>query len=111
MNADPKRVVAWVVILTVPVVAVAALTGLLLFLPADVLLEITVKHFPAVVGLPLAALLAAFIVVALHHAAGPLKFEGLGFKFEGGAGEVILWVICFLAIAAAIRLLWSVEGS
>lgn len=109
MNADPKRVIAWVLVLTVPVAAVVVLSGLLVFLPPGVLLEIATKHFAAVVGLPFAALLSAFIVVALHHAAGPLKFEGLGFKFEGGAGEVILWVVCFLAIAGAIRLLWSVD--
>lgn len=43
--------------------------------------------------------MAAFIVAALRHSKGP-------FKFEGAAGQVILWVVCFLSIAAAIRLLW-----
>ena len=109
MNADPKRVVAWVLIFTVPVSAAAVLAGFLLVLPLEPLQQIATRHFAAVVGLPLAALLAAFVVVALRHTAGPMKFEGFGFKFEGGAGQVILWVICFLAIAAAIRLLWSVE--
>ncbi len=107
MNADPKRVTAWVLTLTVPVAAAVVLGGFFIFLPFDTLVQIATQHFAAVVGLPLGALLAAFIVVALRHTEGPIKFEGLGFKFEGGAGQVILWVICFLAIAAAIRLLWS----
>ena len=107
MNADPKRVITWVLVVTVPSAAAVVLAGFLLLLPIDTMSEIAAQHFAAVVGLPLAALLAAFIVVALRHTAGPMKFEGLGFKFEGGAGQVILWVVCFLAIAAGIRLLWT----
>lgn len=107
MNADPKRIATWVLTLTVPVTAAVVLAGFLFVLPFDSLVQIVTRHFAAVVGLPLAALLAAFIVVALRHTAGPIKFEGLGFKFEGGAGQVILWVICFLAIALGIRVLWS----
>jgi uncharacterized membrane protein YjgN (DUF898 family) len=98
-----------VLVFTVPLAAVAVLAGFFLFIPFEMLLQITARHFAAVVGLALAALLAAFVVVALRHTSGPMKFEGLGFKFEGGAGQVVLWVFCFLAIAAAIRLLWGAE--
>lgn len=108
MNADPKKVIAWVLALCVPVAATLILAGFITFIPLETLISITEEHFPAVVGLPLAALLAAFIVVALEQTSGPMKFEGLGFKFDGSAGQVILWVFCFLAIAAAIRLLWTV---
>src|SRR5262245_22999957 len=106
-GGDPRRVIAWVLIVTVPVAAGAILAGLLTLLPVETLQQITTDHFAAVVGLPLAALLAAFVVVALRHTGGPLKFEAFGFKFEGGAGQVILWVICFLAITAAIRVVWN----
>jgi len=68
--------------------------------------EIVKDHFSAVVGLPVAALVAAFIVVGLRHSEGPIKFEGFGMKFEGASGQVILWVITFLSISAAIKLLW-----
>jgi hypothetical protein len=64
------------------------------------------EHFAATIGLPMAALLAAFIVVAHRNPEGPVKFEGLGMKFVGASGQVSLWVVCFLSIAAAIRLLW-----
>lgn len=107
MNANPKEVMTWVLVVAVPVGAAVVLAGLLHFMSNEALTEIVKAHFPAVVGLPLAAIFAAFIVVALQQTAGPVKFEGLGFKFEGSAGQVVLWVFCFLAIAVAIRLLWS----
>lgn len=93
--------------IVVPIAAATIFAGLLTLMPPGDLLSIVTQHFAAVFGLPFAALLAAFIVVALRHAEGPLKFEGLGFKFEGGSGEVVLWVLCFLAIATALRLLWG----
>lgn len=107
MNADPKRIIAWVLILAVPICATTVLAGFLTFIPFDTLVQIATQHFAAVVGLPLAALLAAFIVVALQQTSGPMKFEGLGFKFDGSSGQVILWLFCFLSIAVAIRLLWG----
>jgi hypothetical protein len=68
--------------------------------------DILIGKFQVVVGLPAAAI-AAFVVVAfLRQTAGPIEFEGFGFKFRGAAGQVILWLICFLAIAAAIKWLW-----
>ena len=70
--------------------------------------KIVEEHFAATIGLPMAALLAAFIVVSLRYSDGPIRFEGLGFKFEGASGQLVLWVFVFLAIAGAIRLLWGV---
>jgi hypothetical protein len=93
-------------ILIVPVVAVVAVTGLLNLIEPGLMREVVKEHFAAIVGLPRAALLSAFIVVGLRHSEGPIKFEGLGMKFEGASGQVILWVICFLSIAAAIKLVW-----
>ena len=67
--------------------------------------EILTK-FAAVIGLPGAAAVAFVLVVFLRQTDGPIEFEGLGFKFSGAAGQVIMWVICFLAIAGAIKLLY-----
>jgi len=106
VKADPKNIITWVLILIVPVVAVVAVTGLLNYMEPGLMKEIVKDHFAAVVGLPMSALLSAFIVVGLRHTEGSIKFEGLGMKFEGASGQVILWVICFLSIAAAIKLLW-----
>ena len=64
------------------------------------------KHFAAVIGLPSAALAALFVVAILEVTTGTIEFEGFGFKFRGASGPIILWVICFLSIAASIKLLW-----
>src|SRR5438552_10174542 len=64
------------------------------------------KHTAASVGLPLAALAALCLVVLLEIYSGDIEFEGFGFKFKGASGPVILWVLCFLSMVAAIRALW-----
>jgi hypothetical protein len=68
--------------------------------------DVIAGHIPVVVGLPIGATLAFVIVSFLRQVDGPIEFEGLGFKFKGAAGQVIMWVICFLAIAAAIHWCW-----
>jgi hypothetical protein len=68
--------------------------------------EILQKHYQAVIGLPAAAAVAFIIVVFLRQTEGPIEFEGLGFKLNGAAGQVVMWVICFLALAGAIKLVW-----
>ena len=107
MTADPKNIVTWVLALVVPVATAVVLAGFLTLIPYEDLLEISKSHFAAIVGLPVSAVFAAFLVVVLQQTSGPVKFEGLGFKFEGTSGQVVLWVLCFLAIAGAIKLLWN----
>lgn len=70
------------------------------------LFRIALDHFAATVGLPSAALAALCIVIFLESTGGAIEFEGLGFKFRGASGPIVLWVFCFLAIAGAIKLLW-----
>ncbi|MEZ5635967.1 MAG: hypothetical protein R3E92_02415 [Burkholderiaceae bacterium] len=106
MSADPKTVITWVLVLVVPFAATAILAGFLTRIPYDVQLQIVQDHFAAIVGLPVAAIFSAFLVVVLQQTSGPVRFEGLGFKFEGTSGQVVLWVFCFLAITVAIKLLW-----
>jgi hypothetical protein len=65
------------------------------------------EHFAAIIGLPGAAAAAFVLVVFLRQTEGPIEFEGLGFKLKGAAGQILMWVICFLAIAGAIKLLWQ----
>ena len=108
MNADPKNIITWILIIIVPIVAVTLVGGFFRYTTPGFFVEIVKSHFAATIGLPMAALLAAFIVVGLRHSDGPIKFEGLGFKFEGSSGQVVLWVFCFLSITAAIRLVWNI---
>jgi uncharacterized membrane protein len=97
----------------VAVVAVAFLASVFVYYAArDMaqaapwMVEAVREHFAAVIGLPAAALGALCLVLVLEVKSGPIEFEGFGFKFRGASGEIILWVICFLATAAAINLLW-----
>jgi hypothetical protein len=69
---------------------------------------VSVRHFPVVVGLPLAGVAALFIVIVCKIVSGEkLSFSVFGFKFEGASGPVVLWVLCFLAITLAIFMLWD----
>lgn len=107
MTADPKRIIIWVLALVVPIATAVVLTGFLTLIPYEVLLEIVKMHFAAIVGLPVSAVFSVFLVVVLQQTSGPVKFEGLGLKFEGTSGQVVLWIFCFLAIAVAMKLLWN----
>ena len=71
--------------------------------------DLVLTHYPTVVGLPSAAAAALFVVLVLKAAAGPIEFEALGFKFKGASGPVVLWVMCFLAIVLAIRVVWNLK--
>jgi hypothetical protein len=63
-------------------------------------------RFPAVVGLPFAAALSLVLVIVLRSTSGPIEFEAFGLKFKGAAGPIIFWVITFLSVSAAIKMLW-----
>ena len=69
-------------------------------------LEIAREHFAATVGLPAAALAALFVVLFLEVKSGRMEFELWGMKFKGASGEAVMFVIVFLAIALAIKVLW-----
>lgn len=72
--------------------------------------NVAFEHFPATVGLPAAAA-GAFVICALFRTAeGKIRFAALGLRFEGASGPIIMWVLCFLAIAVAIRILWPLKG-
>jgi hypothetical protein len=71
-----------------------------------VITQIVRDNFTVIIGLPF-AFIAAFIVVALfRQGTGPVEFGGFGLNFKGSAGEVILWIFCFMAITGAIHILW-----
>ncbi len=102
-----------------PLVATLVLIGLAIvgstfvyFLALDMayaqpwVMDVLKEHTAAVLGLPLAAIAAFALVLVLETKSGRIEFEGFGFKFCGASGEVILWVICYLAIVSSIKLLW-----
>jgi hypothetical protein len=92
----------------VGLIATAALFVLLWLNRFDeVLTRLVLRNFPVIIGLPF-AFIASFVVVALfRQGEAPVEFKGFGFEFKGAAGEVFLWLLCFLGIASAIKMLWK----
>lgn len=68
--------------------------------------EVVKQHFAATIGLPSAALAALLLVVILEVHHGKVEVKGWGMEFKGAGGPIIMWIMSFSAIAAAIRLLW-----
>jgi len=65
------------------------------------------QHFPAIIGIPF-SFLSAFIVVALfRQGESMLDFNAFGMKMRGATGEILLWLLCFVAISGSISLLWK----
>ncbi len=113
MYSDRERHVFRRIVAIMALVATTMVGGVFVFfLARDIanaepwMMEVFRTHPGAVLGLPLAALAAICIVLFLEAKSGLIEFEGFGFKFRGASGEIILWVICFLAIVAAIKALW-----
>lgn len=68
--------------------------------------QLAKEHFAATIGLPSAALAALLLVTLLEMNAGRVEVKALGFELKGAGGPILMWVICFLAITAAIKTLW-----
>ena len=77
--------------------------------PPNWIPQIVQEHFVAIVGIPIVALIAMCVVILLRYSAGPIEFSALGFAFRGAAGQVVFWIFCFLALIAALRLLWPLR--
>jgi hypothetical protein len=64
------------------------------------------EHFAATMGLAGASMVSFAIVVFLRQTEGPIELEGLGMKFKGAAGQVVLWAFCIIVFALCAKLLW-----
>jgi hypothetical protein len=68
--------------------------------------DVELRHFGAVIGLPVAAL-GAFVLIALFRTVeGQIKGKLWKFEFEGAAGPIIMWIFCFLAMVVALKVMW-----
>ncbi len=75
--------------------------------PKNWFLQMVQQHPASTIGIGISAISAFFIVAVLELTAGAVQFEALGFKFHGAAGQVVLWVLCFLTMVFATWLLWD----
>ena len=74
--------------------------------PNSWVVDLVQKHFAALICVPMAALMSMCVVILLRYTAGPIEFKVPGFEFKGASGQVVLWIVCFLAIVTAIKLVW-----
>ena len=70
------------------------------------IIEVYKQHFLATFGLPFAAIAAVFLIILFKHSEGPIKFKAIGLEFEGASGEIIMWVIVFVAEVLCLKLVW-----
>ena len=70
--------------------------------------QILEDHFAALLGVPMAALMAMCVIVLLRFTAGSIQISGPKdyLTFSGSASEIVFWIFCFLTIVFAIYLLW-----
>jgi hypothetical protein len=64
------------------------------------------QHGPVVIGIPIAAVAALFLVSLTRALDGPMSFDLFGVKSEGAAATCIIWAILFLVISLTLRALW-----
>jgi hypothetical protein len=70
------------------------------------LVDLARNHYAAVIGLPFAAFGALGVVILVELSDGQVEINTGWFSFKGTAGYAVLWLVCFLGIAVALKLLW-----
>ena len=73
----------------------------------DAIREIVTKQIRVFVLFPAGGLFAVLIVALFQQAAGPIRLEAPGVKFEGASGPIIFWILCLLVIIYGINQLWD----
>ena len=76
-----------------------------LFSPQCVQFELVSKHYIIIIGMPISAMAAGAMVTLLRSVDGPIKFKFIGFEFEGAAGQIVMFVLVFLAFVLAFSTL------
>jgi len=106
-RTTPQKLLPWILLVFVSSVALLFPFFAMYADINEVFLDLYKKNFIVIIGLPLGALASLFIVVFLEQSQGPIEFEGLGFKFKGASGPVVLWVLCYLAFTVSFKILWN----
>ncbi len=75
-------------------------------LDGAVLAGLVSRHGPAVIGVPLAAVVATGLIGGLRAIDGKLRITLLGLEAEGAGAALLGWIAVFLAIILAVRALW-----
>jgi hypothetical protein len=110
-STTQRTVLIWLqtIVLGIVMVVLAVVWLYLFYQHFDVVTEQFKQHFAGVAGLPAIGMGALVLVLTLRHTEGPIKFEGLGFKFEGAAAPLVFWIMAFLAMCLGAKLLWDLQ--
>ena len=101
------RVLQIIVSLAVALFAIGYIYEIWIFGTAGYFDSILKEHFLASVGIPLSAVAAASIVSVFEFNSGsPISFKFFDNEFSASAGQITLWIPCFLAFIVALKLLW-----
>ena len=98
-----------VILLVVTGTVWSAVVILISFTKDDTIVDLGYKHFPTLLGLPAATAAALVIVFVTRAIAGQMSVQFFGLKFQGAAGESIIWILCFLAMVYGIQVTWKLQ--
>lgn len=77
---------------------------------SDWQIQILREHYAAIVGLPSAAAGAFVMVTLFRQVSGTIRISFGGLSLEGASGPILLWVVCFIAMALAIKMIWPLRS-
>jgi hypothetical protein len=101
-----RFVIGWSFVIVFLLLAIAGLGWWLIAdWNAPYLLKKLDDQFNVLIGIPASAVSALLLVIFLRTTNGPIEFEVFGFKFKGASGPIVMWVLVFLSIVAAIKVL------
>ncbi|MDA1260848.1 MAG: hypothetical protein O3A20_09535 [Planctomycetota bacterium] len=108
-----QRVMSWVIVSVLTVFGIAAMIGLFSVArtPGSFWQDLIQSQFAVIVGLPIAGFGALFITLVLRISSGPIEFEAGPIRFKGGSAPIVFWVLCFMAMVLATKLLWVEPGA
>jgi hypothetical protein len=68
--------------------------------------DMYMAHFKAFMGMPAACATALFLILLLKQKETPIQFKAFTIELKGTSGEIVLWILCFLAIVHGLNTLW-----
>ena len=108
-SSSARRAVTWLAIIGACAISTLLMTPTFLafWRQQPWMISVIKAHFAAIVGLPSAALVSLILVVILEAKFDQIDMEFKGIAhFRGASGPIILWALCFVVIAIAIKMLW-----
>jgi hypothetical protein len=107
---DPlqSRVLKWTLVALAVVTSIMLVTLLIVGIVynfSELRHEIA-QHLIVIIGLAGMGMASILLIGICRYQDGPMEVEGITFKFKGGAGPVILWIMAFLAMIVGSKMLW-----